>query len=92
VPATTTFQDDLVTAGQRHINVMWERTQQIIAVFVSVAVTLVCSTLVLRGGDDTLRMAAFMFLTNVSLLILGTYFQRTNHTKTGGVSSKDGGR
>jgi hypothetical protein len=85
IPATTTFQQDLTTAGQRHINVMWERTQQLVAIMVSSVVTIVCSAVILMGKDDSLRLPAFMFLTNVSLLVINTYFQRTNHTKTGGV-------
>jgi hypothetical protein len=89
LPATTTFQQDLVATGQRHINVMWERTQQIIAIMVSVSVTAVCSVVILRSGDDPLRTPAFMFLTNVGLLVLGIYFQRTNHTKTGGVGPNE---
>jgi cytochrome bd-type quinol oxidase subunit 2 len=89
IPATTTFQQDLVTAGQRHINVMWERTQQIIAITIAVAVTSVCSTIILQAKDDSLRAPAFMLLSNVFFLVVGTYFQRTNHTKTGGVGPRD---
>ena len=92
LPAKTTFQQDLIAMGQRHINVMWERTQQIIAILVSVSVTIVCSVVILRTGDDPLRTPAFMFLTNVGLLVLGIYFQRTNHTKTGGIGPNENTR
>ena len=91
IPATTTFQQDLITAGQRHINVMWERTQQIIAVTVSLTTLGVCSYLMVYG-DAVAKTQAFMLLSNVFFLVVGTYFQRTNHTKTGGVGSNETGR
>jgi hypothetical protein len=87
VPATTTFQQDLVTAGQRHINVMWERTQQIIAITVTTIVIFVAAFLAIRGGDNV-QILAFSFLTTVAIMVLSTYFQRTNHTKTGGVGAE----
>jgi hypothetical protein len=92
VPATTTFQQDLTAAGQRHINVKWETTQQIIAIVIASAVTFTCSWLIVYGKDDSLRTPAFMLLSNSFFLVIGTYFQRTNHTKTGGVSGTDVGR
>jgi hypothetical protein len=92
IPATTTFQQDLTAAGQRHINVKWETTQQIIAVVIASAVTVACSWLIVGGKDDSLRTPAFMLLSNAFFLVVGTYFQRTNHTKTGGVSATDVGR
>lgn len=91
LPARTTFQEDLMTAGQRHINLKWEGTQQVIAIAVTVAVLLVCSYIIVLG-DEALKQAAFIFLTNIAFLVVGTYFQRTNHTKTGGVGTGDVGR
>lgn len=91
VAAKTTFQEDLVTAGQRHINLVWERTQQIIAVGVSFVVSLVCAHIIV-WGDESLRAAAFLFLTNIMTAITTTYFIRTNHTKTGGVGPNEAGR
>lgn len=83
----TTAQQDLVTAGQRHINVMWERTQQIIAIGVTGITLAVCAYLV-GVGEQSIALSAFQLLSNVFFLVVGTYFQRTNHTKTGGVSEK----
>lgn len=91
MPATTTHQEDLVTAGQRHINAIWERTQQIIAIGVSGVTLLVCAYLATKG-EAGVAVPAFMLLSNVFFLVVGTYFQRTNHTKTGGVGSTDVGR
>jgi hypothetical protein len=34
LPATTTEQEDIVTAGQRKVNLIWEYTQSIIALLV----------------------------------------------------------
>lgn len=82
-PKTTTEQDR-TSAGQRHINVKWESTQQIIAISVALDALLICTGIVFKG-EPTLMMAAFLFVTNLAFLVVGTYFQRTNHTKTGGV-------
>lgn len=83
-PPNTTAEQNLVTAGQRHINVMWERTQQVIAVMVAAVTLFACVFLVIYGElpDKTL---AFSFLQTISIMVIATYFQRTNHVKTGGV-------
>jgi len=91
LPATTTAQQDLVTAGQRHINAIWERTQQIIAIAVT-AITLAACAYLAVSGEPAMQTPAFLLLSNVFFLVVGTYFQRTNHTKTGGVSVNDTGR
>jgi len=88
MPAKTTFQQDLTMAGQRVINVKWESTQQIIAIAVTLFVLMVCS-FVIVAGREMLAQAAFIFMTNLAFLVIGTYFQRTNHTKTGGVGAND---
>lgn len=91
LPPTTTAQEDLVVAGQRHINLKWETTQQMIALLVTAAGVTICSYIIVRG-DQGLRAAAFLFLTNLAILVVNTYFQRTNHTKIGGVGFGDTGR
>jgi hypothetical protein len=74
------------THGQRRINLIWEVTQSIIAIMVS-GVTLVVSALVIqRSITDT---AAFLLLSNAFFLVIGFYFGRTNHEKTGGISPDD---
>jgi len=88
LPATTTFQQDVTARGQRHINVMWERTQQVIAITVTVVTLGVCAWLIGRGPTE-LKLLAFTLLSNVFFLVVGTYFQRTNHTKTGGVGQNE---
>lgn len=91
LPPTTTLQQDLVAAGQRNINVKWESTQQIIAIAITFVVLLMTTYIVVWGESD-LRQAAFIFMTNIAFLVIGTYFQRTNHTKRGGVDLDHFGR
>lgn len=88
LPPKTTAQEDLTKAGQRLINVMWERTQQVIAMAVTGVTLAVCGYLVSMGNPD-IALMAFSLLSNVFFLVVGTYFQRTNHTKSGGIPDKD---
>ena len=91
LPATTTVQRDLTAVGQRHINAMWERTQQIIAVMVTTVTMSSCAFLLVKGPPD-LRTAAFSLMSTLVGVVLTFYFQRTNHTKTGGVGPHEPGR
>jgi hypothetical protein len=77
----TTESGDAVRAGQRHINLIWESTQAVIAVAVTGAVIFAA----LQGKDSVL-------LGNAFTLIIAIYFVRMNHTKVGGVGpgSADG--
>lgn len=92
-PATTTFQQDLIAAGQRNINVMWEGTQKNIALMV-VVMTLVVLGYVVVSPKVTpeLQLVALSTLSNVLFAVTSVYFTRTNHTKTGGVGSGETGR
>lgn len=75
---TSTAEDDRKTQGQRHVNLIWETTQAVIAVIVTGA--MVC--LAWSGKTSELLASAFG-------MIVGMYFQRTNHTKIGGVGGTD---
>lgn len=77
LPSTTAAQD-LITLGQRRINMIWEGTQSLIAILVTVAV-IGC---VWIGKTSELLAGAFG-------MIVGMYFQRTNHTKIGGIGGTD---
>lgn len=79
MPPTTTLQQDVVTAGQRRINLIWESTQALIAILITGAVV----TAALRGIESSV-------LTNAFFLIVGFYFSRTNHTAIGGIGRKMG--
>lgn len=77
LPPTTTEQEDIVTAGQRQINMVWEMTQAAIAVAVTLGMIIMP---IFNLQNDTLENAFF--------LIVGFYFSRTNHTAIGGIGRK----
>lgn len=74
---TTTAQEDITTAGQRKINLIWEITQAVIAVISTLAVVY-CE--VAKIDSIAVRNAFF--------LIVGFYFSRTNHQAIGGTGGK----
>jgi hypothetical protein len=82
VPARTTFQEDLVTAGQRRVNLIWEYTQAAIALLV-VTMTMACGVIGMWQNIQipTIISVAFGMIT-------GFYFSRTNHEKVGGTGAK----
>lgn len=69
----TTAQEDIVTAGQRRINMIWEVTQAIVAVVITLAIIYLA-----------INEKASPELSNGFFLIIGFYFSRTNHSATGG--------
>jgi hypothetical protein len=81
VPATTTAQEDLVTAGQRRINLIWEMTQAVVTIIITVAAVF-CA--VYKIDADVLNFAF--------VAVISTYYARTNHTKIGGVLPQQVGR
>lgn len=78
MPPTTTHQDDLVVAGQRKINLIWEYTQASVTVLITGAI-IYCE--IHKIDSDVLKFA-FVAITS-------TYYARTNHTKVGGIGPKD---
>jgi hypothetical protein len=83
VPARTTFQEDLTTASQRRVNLIWEYTQAAIALMVVVA-TMACGIVAMINEAKqipTIIGVAFGMVT-------GFYFSRTNHAAIGGVGAK----
>lgn len=74
----TTEQDDLVTAGQRRINLIWELTQALVAV--SITWSIIYMRIKGLESDGT--------LTNAFFLIVSMYFIRTNHKLIGGVPNQ----
>lgn len=73
----TTEQEDIVRAGQRRINLIWEFTQALIAISITWAV--IYSTINKTQSD---------VLTNAFFLIVSMYFVRTNHNMVGGIGKK----
>lgn len=81
LPPKTTEQEDLVTAGQRKINILWETTQSVIAVGITGA-TIYCA---IYGITSPV-------LNNAFFLVVSMYLVRTNHHLIGGVGPKTGER
>lgn len=89
LPPQTTEEQNTVTAGQRRVNIMWESTQRFIAVTIT-SITVLALFIVavgIRQIDDK-QANALMQLVAMTLLVLGFYFSRTNHTNTGGTGKK----
>lgn len=78
VPPITTTEEDRHSYGQRRINLIWEVTQAIIAVVVTMATLYVSANLALKNDSQT---AAFLLLSNAFFLVIGFYFSRSNHTR-----------
>jgi hypothetical protein len=79
LPPDTTAQQDLTSAGQRRINVIWELTQAIVTVMVTGA-AIFCA----------IRMIDAQILNFAFIAIVSTYYARTNHTKVGGIGPYEG--
>lgn len=82
---TTTEQEDITTAGQRKINLIWEYTQAFIAIVVILANMIVGILFAVRGTDD---FKYPLVLSSSLFLIVGFYFSRTNHAAIGGTGVK----
>lgn len=87
VDPNTTAQEDLTTAGQRRINLIWEYTQALIAITITIANVIVGvyqGIATLNGG----RTEFPIILSSSFFLIVGFYFSRTNHAAIGGIGHK----
>lgn len=78
IASQTTSEQDRHSFGQRRINLIWEVTQAIIAIIVTMATLYVAANLALRGDGQT---AAFLLLSNAFFLVIGFYFSRSNHNR-----------
>jgi len=85
---TTTKEQDRKTAGQRHINLIWELTQASIAISVT---TMTLYAAVKLSLVQSAEAAPFLLLSNAFFLVIGFYFGRTNHQRTGGVGGESAG-
>lgn len=74
IAATTTSEEDRKTAGQRQINRIWEYTQAIVTVMITIA-AITCA--LLNVESDVVNFAF--------VAIISTYYARTNHTNVGGI-------
>lgn len=88
IASKTTAEEDLRTKGQRDLNLIWERTQRNLALFVAILTNTVAAVVVLRGvffgtSDANLVLAAFTLMSSSNFLIFGFYFGRVNHARIG---------
>ena len=84
VPPTTTAEEDITTAGQRKVNLIWEYTQACIAISVVIANLVVG----VHTGLSQKPSEVPPMLTNSLFLVIGFYFSRTNHQAIGGIGRK----
>lgn len=82
---TTTAEESY---GQRRVNLIWEATQALIAVTVTCSTLYVAAQLALK---DSGAQAAFLLLSNAFFLVIGFYFGRTNHQRSGGIGGDAAG-
>lgn len=73
----TTEQEDVVTAGQRRVNLIWESVQGAISLGITGAV-IYCQINAIQS--ETLNNAFFF--------VVATYLQRSNHVRIGGIGPK----
>lgn len=79
---TTTAQEDITTAGQRKVNLIWEYTQAAIALLVVLSTMVAGFLVAIKGGQiPTIYSVAFG-------TVVGFYFSRTNHQAIGGIGAK----
>lgn len=76
-PPDTTVEQDKHSFAQRKINYIWEYTQAIVAVSVTLSTLYVSAKLSTEGSNT----AAFLLLSNAFFLVIGFYFGRTNHSR-----------
>lgn len=84
LPPKTTLQEDLVAAGQRRINLIWESTQAAISIMVVAANMIVA----VYDGLVPAHIEFPVILSTSLFLVVGFYFSRTNHSAIGGVGPK----
>jgi len=78
-PPTTTAEQNLRTAGQRRINMIWEYTQAFIAILLVISAVIITVVPSLQGRAIEVPDV----LTSSLFLVLGFYFGRTNHARIG---------
>src|SRR5688572_23294258 len=80
---TTTVEQDLRSAGQRRINLIWEYTQAGIALLIVFANIIYIFLLLYLPDIPSAASNAAVLLANAFFLVIGFYFGRTNHARIG---------
>jgi hypothetical protein len=83
LPSTTTVEQNLRTASQRKVNLVWEYTQAAIAIGVVIANIVYVFTILFTGDPSAQSASASSLLANAFFLVIGFYFGRTNHARIG---------
>lgn len=84
LPPNTTSEEDVNTASQRKVNLIWEYTQAFIAILVITANMVAALFNVVKGRD----VAVPLIMSSSLFLVVGFYFSRTNHSQIGGLGKK----
>ena len=87
-PATTTREEDRQSQNKRDVNLTWEHTQRLIALSVTWVSLPIASWLAVMGATESVQTAALVFVFGVANLVIGFYFGRTNHQRSGGVDTR----
>lgn len=77
LPPDTTAEEDITTAGQRRVNLIWEGTQATIAILITIAMIY----------SEVKNLESVAIRMGFSLIV-GFYFSRTNHQAIGGIGRK----
>lgn len=81
-PSTTTVEQNLRTASQRRINLIWEYTQAAIALL-TVTSNIAYVFIGLFVPASVVATSSAELLKNAFFLVIGFYFGRTNHARIG---------
>lgn len=88
-------ETSLRTEGQRNVSMLWEVTQQRIALMVVGGGMMLAGLIVIFGHwlelANDIRIAAFMFVAGAGNLVIGFYYGRTNHQRVGGPGGDSAG-
>lgn len=88
LPPTTTAEEDLVSVRQSRINFLWEVNQALIAQIVVIGtIGAGVHGYIVGNSKEVPVWLGVAFGT-----VIGFYFGRTNHERTGGVGAKTGQR
>lgn len=100
---TTTHEENVVTEGQRRINLIWETTQSRIALLVihigmgvnAVVIVILIALAFFSRTEREIDTATVAIITGsiaainlTSGIVIGFYFSRTNHSQIGGTGNK----
>lgn len=88
-------ETSLRSEGQRTVSMIWETTQQKIALMTVGGAMMLAGAIVMFGHwlklANDVRIAAFMFVAGAANLVIGFYYGRTNHQRVGGPGGDSAG-